>query len=187
MRTSHNFKDLVGQRFGKRIVISRAETPIYGGKKGSSRWVVQCDCGRISTAQTCDVKRGKSCGCDLSYAIKSGATRRKPLPLKSSRNKSHLMRRFCLTVERFEQMILDQNNRCKICDKEFTVTPSVDHDHLCCPGHRTCGNCIRGLLCNLCNAGLGSLGDNKALLQKAIGYLTEYEHQSRNRISQGSI
>jgi hypothetical protein len=27
----------------------------------------------------------------------------------------------------------------------------VDHDHACCPGENTCGQCVRGLLCNFCN------------------------------------
>lgn len=28
---------------------------------------------------------------------------------------------------------------------------AIDHDHKCCPGHRSCGSCVRGIVCRSCN------------------------------------
>lgn len=56
-----------------------------------------------------------------------------------------------------------QQNRCRICQLEFTKTPHVDHDH-------KTGR-VRGLLCVHCNSGLGYFRDSPDLLGEAIRYL----------------
>lgn len=48
---------------------------------------------------------------------------------------------------------------------------ATDHDHTCCPGTRSCGNCIRGILCQSCNLALGHAGDSPQKLQALIDYL----------------
>lgn len=58
---------------------------------------------------------------------------------------------------------------CDLCGADIRL--AVDHDHSCCPGGETCGNCIRGLLCYGCNVGIGNLRDNPALLRKAAEYI----------------
>lgn len=47
----------------------------------------------------------------------------------------------------------------------------VDHDHSCCPGKRSCGRCIRGLLCHPCNTTLGFLSDDVQRIWGIIDYL----------------
>jgi hypothetical protein len=77
-----------------------------------------------------------------------------------------------LTNERYQKLLEEQNNSCKICLKPFAdTTPCVDHNHECCPGERSCGKCIRGLLCNACNRGLGHFKDNREYLRRADDYL----------------
>ena len=63
MQSFHfNFKNLTGQRFGRWTVLAHVPT----GKKGSTVWKCQCDCGRIKqnvfyTALT--TGKSLSCGC----------------------------------------------------------------------------------------------------------------------------
>jgi len=58
---------------------------------------------------------------------------------------------------------------CRICGS--SDNPHVDHDHTCCPGDKTCGKCVRGILCAKHNVGLGAFNDSVAELKKAIAYL----------------
>lgn len=55
-----------------------------------------------------------------------------------------------LDWDQYQEMIRVQGGRCAICrrkPKQFCV----DHDHSCCPGEKSCGKCVRGLLCRPCN------------------------------------
>lgn len=77
-----------------------------------------------------------------------------------------------LTPERYAEILARQGGRCAICG---TDNPGrwfdVDHDHACCPGQRSCGQCVRGLLCHGCNKGIGQFDDNPDLLLAAVMYL----------------
>jgi hypothetical protein len=50
----------------------------------------------------------------------------------------------------------------------------VDHDHDCCPGLTSCGQCVRGLICTLCNSALGMARNDPAILTAMITYLGVY-------------
>lgn len=64
---------------------------------------------------------------------------------------------------------------CQICERPFAAAgdarPCIDHDHACCSSPKTCGKCIRGVLCRACNKGLGQFRDDPAFLRKAAEYL----------------
>lgn len=81
-----------------------------------------------------------------------------------------------VSQERFEQMLSDQGGVCAICktnDPQGYGRWCIDHDHACCPGVKSCGQCIRGLLCNGCNHGLGNFRDSPKSLRAAANYLEQ--------------
>ena len=82
-----------------------------------------------------------------------------------------------MTREQLKEKQTAQGNRCACCGEWFIETPQIDHDHDCCPAHRSCDKCRRGLLCRDCNFGLGFFKDSPLRLQQAIGYLAKYDRE----------
>jgi Recombination endonuclease VII len=70
--------------------------------------------------------------------------------------------------EHAETELKAQNNRCAICSALFSdkLIPNLDHDH-------ETGK-WRGMLCIMCNTGLGYFGDDTNKLRKAIEYLRQW-------------
>jgi hypothetical protein len=68
--------------------------------------------------------------------------------------KSHLKRKYGLTVEQYDQMLEAQGRSCAICGRPQPTWTSlhVDHDH-------ETGR-VRGLLCFRCNNAIGDLDDS---------------------------
>jgi hypothetical protein len=62
-----------------------------------------------------------------------------------------------LTPVAFLSMLFEQGFACQDCRTPFgndrSTRPNIDHDHdaPCCDGYRSCGKCIRGLVCSKCN------------------------------------
>ena len=65
----------------------------------------------------------------------------------------------------YERILAAQDNCCAICQKPCATRKklSVDHDH-------ATGE-VRGLVCLLCNMGLGKFRDGAELLRRAVAYL----------------
>lgn len=86
-----------------------------------------------------------------------------------------IMRNYNVDAERYDQMLIVQNYKCAVdgCSASaFTETLAVDHDHLCCPEKgRSCGDCVRGLLCSNCNTALGLLRDDPRIIIGLLDYL----------------
>ena len=65
-----------------------------------------------------------------------------------------------INEEDFDKRFAEQGNLCALCDSDQSKQErrfSVDHDHHCCLGQRSCGKCLRGILCADCNRKLGFL------------------------------
>lgn len=91
-----------------------------------------------------------------------------------------IKRKFGLTIEQYRMMLDAQGGVCAICRQPETaaqrgaVMPlAIDHDRACCPGERSCGRCIRALLCIRCNMVLGGMKDDPGLLRAAAAYLED--------------
>lgn len=82
--------------------------------------------------------------------------------------------KFRMTPERYDELLALQGGGCGVCggdpgDEHF----HIDHDHSCCPGKKSCGKCIRGLLCGECNRMLGLAHDDPQILQQGARYVTK--------------
>lgn len=82
--------------------------------------------------------------------------------VKVSWKKWWLKSNYGLTLEKFEEMIEDQDGCCLICGEAKKLV--VDHDH-------ETGK-VRGLLCSPCNTGIGHFKDDVDRMLSAIDYLT---------------
>lgn len=74
-----------------------------------------------------------------------------------------------------------QGGKCYICRRATGAARSlaVDHDHKCCPGRKSCGKCIRAILCGSCNKGvLGHLRDDVDALRRAIEVVERHPAQA---------
>lgn len=130
---------------------------------------VKCaDCGEIHLRNAKHLKQGiKSQDCKEYH----------PANYTGIEKDDALIRRmYGITKEQYDELLAFQNNKCAICGK--TQEPdgrrlAIDHCH-------TTGK-VRGILCNNCNNGLGSFGDNIEGMLKAIEYLKNPPHNANAR------
>ena len=84
----------------------------------------------------------------------------------------HLMRRYGITEQGFNEMLAEQDYCCACCDRHMSESDkimNVDHDH-----NVSGPEGIRGILCWSCNVGIGHLGDEVDGVEKALEYLKRY-------------
>lgn len=82
--------------------------------------------------------------------------------------------KYNISRDQYDALMAAQNNGCAICGEQNTdgTALHVDHDHGCCPDRKkSCGKCVRGLLCADCNRVLGMMQDDPKRLRKAASYL----------------
>jgi hypothetical protein len=90
------------------------------------------------------------------------------------RDRENGLKRHNITSKQYFELLDRQDRKCAICEvtvDDFGKNFHVDHDHSCCPGKYSCGECIRGLLCSNCNTAVGLLNENLDTIMKAHQYL----------------
>jgi Recombination endonuclease VII len=93
---------------------------------------------------------------------------------RTQRHGNHVLRDFGLTVDQYWGIYAAQGGRCALCRvaNGRARRLAVDHDHACCPSVPTCGRCVRGLLCSVCNQWLGHVRDAVGFGYRFVDYLT---------------
>lgn len=126
--------------------------------------IVRDVCGTDAGSQRHSYYNEHSCEpCRAAHAARSREGKKKlrssPRYRRGEKVKSH-----GLTLDKYQDILDSQGGVCAICRlPESTKNPyngeprhlSIDHDHACCSGKTSCGNCVRGLLCHKCNSALG--------------------------------
>lgn len=98
---------------------------------------------------------------------KKGLRKGKPKKTSPEKSREYALRcRYNLEIEEYNNLLGAQNFSCGICATKLK-TPCVDHEHET--------GVVRGILCRMCNMGIGALRDNINLLHKAVDYLTKFE------------
>lgn len=69
-----------------------------------------------------------------------------------------------LTIDQFDEMMLNQGGMCAICDRERNL--HIDHDHIT--------GKVRSLLCMPCNQAIGALQDSAERMLKAAEYIKKH-------------
>lgn len=122
--------------------------------------------GRRGTCKQCHTSYMKS------YYDNNPDKKAAKVKLNSGRDKN--WKRHGITEQKFNEMLDKNSGLCYACS--INKATNIDHDHNCCPGIRSCGNCIRGLLCNQCNTALGLVKDSTERLNNLIKYLNNIPH-----------
>ena len=92
-------------------------------------------------------------------------------------------RRFVYKID-FKAMWDAQNGLCACCGKPMEesgknpLSVVVDHDRSCCPGQKSCGKCVRGLIHWRCNMVLGYAKDDPQILRYAAEYVERHSRSS---------
>lgn len=114
-----------------------------------------CKCGETDPEKFYEGVKSKCKACKIAYQSEYQKTE----GWKAVNTRAQLKFKYKMTPEQYEERLAAQGGVCKICKKPSTnkrktgvvFRLAIDHDHNCCPGNKTCGECTKGLLCLSCN------------------------------------
>ena len=130
MASSINFVDIVGLRFGKWVVIKKAERP-KNLKNEAVYWLCKCDCGNEKIISGNSLRRGNStsCGCARFESnrnrLKDGEASFNKIFAQYKRNAKK--RNFCFELTKEEFFNITQQN-CYYCGMEPSNVYKNEHN-----------------------------------------------------------
>lgn len=151
---------------------SKSLSCFYKDKRRKDKHGIYCkQCWALKYASTDEHLLARRLAVKRHWDKKSGT-----LEFKQQRRINQLKYLYCLSIEQYNSMLEKQDYKCGICLSLFDEKnkPRVDHDHHCCKGNRSCGECVRELLCRSCNHLIGECSENIDTLNNAILYLRRY-------------
>lgn len=184
MNRHNNSNIIIGNRVGYITVIEVFKTDSQGRKY----YKCLCDCGKFCFPRKDALNRNsssQSCGCKTG---KNNELRAKEEKAKSRaryiKNRENvcansraykLKSNYGITPEEYNKMLVDQNERCAICDRDKTQLPEAQQKLYVDHCHKT--GKVRKLLCYGCNSAIGFFKENIESLKSAINYLIRFEPQ----------
>jgi hypothetical protein len=110
----------IGKKFGRLVIIERAQIASRGTKDRMSKWKCKCDCGKILIIRLRDLKSGltTSCGCERRkwYGGVSGE-----MLTQIKRNADIRKFDFNLTAKQIWNLFLKQDKKCAISGIELVL------------------------------------------------------------------
>lgn len=116
----------------------------------------------------------KSCSNKAQRSLAKRRREEDPVKWSQYRRDKLLKSAYGMTQEDFDRMLESQDGGCAVCgvtENQVTDVMFVDHCH-------DTGK-VRGLLCSLCNSGIGKLQDNPEIILKAYRYLLKHKENKQ--------
>lgn len=140
------------------------------------------------TASECDKHHYAKGFCRTHYArlVRNGTIERLTNPNKDgvyycngkpNHTKEYVIkRRYKMSIDEYTKR---SKKGCEICGIKPKANLTIDHDHNCCSTEKTCGKCVRGVICTRCNLLVGKyenqlMRDDNPLLAKIKAYVEKY-------------
>lgn len=100
---------------------------------------------------------------------------------KVADRRSHLKRKYGMTIEEYDAMLEAQGGGCFLCGRapREDISLHVDHDHST--------GMVRGILCFCCNNALADFREDPALLAKAAAYLSWHANQEEIQLARDRV